>query len=163
MLSLADIISQKEIVSISAIGDGLIVIEAKEKSGTMITVRYALDYGKDIAAVPGPIFWEKSSGCNVLIRDGAHIISNISDLYEIFKIKRKIFPENAVQEKCVDLFKDPDKYKVFSFIRSKPRNVDEIVNGINIDLVELYKILFELEYLDVIEMQNGNLYQLKTV
>ncbi len=51
----------------------------------MITVKYALDYGKDIAAaVPGPIFWDKSMGCNKLIRDGAHIISEIKDLYDIF-------------------------------------------------------------------------------
>jgi len=52
---------------ISALGDGLIVVEAKEKSGTMITVKYALDYGKDIAAVPGPIFWEKSTGNDVIM------------------------------------------------------------------------------------------------
>lgn len=149
---------------ISAIGDGLIVVEAKEKSGTMITVKYALDFGKDIAAVPGPIFWEKSSGCNKLIKDGAAIISSISDLYEIFNIDHRNCGDKTIEQiKYGNLFSDPNKYKVFSFIKSKPSNVDEIINSVEIDLVELYKILFELEYLNIIEVQNGNLYHVKAV
>ena len=93
---------------ISAIGDGLIVIEAKEKSGTGITVKYSLDYGKDVAAVPGPIFWEKSNGCNKLIRDGAYMISEISDLYDIFKLNKNSVENNYVH-KYENLFKDSKK------------------------------------------------------
>lgn len=147
---------------IGALGDGLIVIEAKERSGTMITVRYALEYGKDIAAVPGPIFWEKSVGCNKLIKDGAYIISEIKDLYEIFKLNNN-GKNNLSSDMYTDLFKDPCKYKVFSIIKGKPSNVDEIVNETGIQVVELYKILFELEYLNIIESFSGNFYRLKAM
>lgn len=145
---------------ISALGDGLVVVEAKERSGTMITVKYALDYGKDIAAVPGPIFWEKSNGCNKLIKDGAHIISEINDLYDIFKLKKTNGFKNQDYDK---LLSDPNKYKVFSFIRKKPSNIDEIANETGLEVVKLYKILFELEDLDIIESISGNSYQLKVI
>lgn len=147
---------------ISALGDGLIVVEAKEKSGTMITVKYALDYGKDIAAVPGPIFWEKSTGCNKLIKDGAYIISEIKDLYEIFKLDNKS-NDSVDGETYMSLFNDPCKYKVFSFIKKKPSNIDEIVNETGIEVVKLYKILFELENLNIIESSGGNFYRSKVV
>lgn len=147
---------------ISALGDGLIVVEAKEKSGTMITVKYALDYGKDIAAVPGPIFWEKSTGCNKLIKDGAYIISDIKDLYDIFKLDNQR-NDNVDVETHISLFNDPCKYKVFSFIKKKPSNIDEIVNETGIEVVKLYKILFELENLNIIESSGGNFYRVKVV
>lgn len=146
---------------ISAIGDGLIVVEAREKSGTMITVKYALDYGKDIAAVPGPIFWDKSMGCNKLIRDGAHIISEIKDLYDIFKLNSNTTSINYGNHE--KLLSDPFKYKVFSLIKKKPSNIDEIANETGISVVDIYKILFELENLNIIEASVGNFYQLKVI
>ncbi len=146
---------------ISALGDGLIVIEAKERSGTMITVKFALDYGKDIAAVPGPIFWEKSTGCNKLIKDGAYIISEIKDLYEIFKLGDGDMKKGS--RDYSSLLSDPSKYKVFSLIKKKPSNIDEIANETGIEVVKLYKILFELEDLDIIEETGGNFYQLKAM
>lgn len=147
---------------ISALGDGLIVIEAKEKSGTMITVKYALDYGKDIAAVPGPIFWEKSRGCNKLIKDGAYIISEVSDLYEIFRLESQK-SERIDKNKYSKLFEDPSKFKVFNLIKNKPSNVDEIVNETGIQIVDLYKILFELENMNIIEGFSGNFYRVKAM
>ena len=146
---------------IAALGNGLIVVEAKEKSGTMITVKYALDYGKDIAAIPGPIFWQTSLGCNKIIKDGAFIISEINDIYEIFKLKgNKSKTNSSIYKK---LFEDPVKFKVFSMIKNKPCNVDEIANESNIPITQLYKTLFELEYLNLIESSSGNFYQIKSM
>lgn len=144
---------------ISALGDGLIVVEAKERSGTMITVRYALEYGKDIAAVPGPIYWANSKGCNDIIKDGAYIISSIDTLYEIFKLNKS--KKSTLDVKYEKLFNNPSKYKVFSLIKNKPSNIDEIVNFTGIEIVDLYKILFELENLNIIESVGGNVYQAK--
>lgn len=144
---------------ISALGDGLIVVEAKERSGTMITVKYALEYGKDIAAVPGPIYWANSKGCNDIIKDGAYIISSIDTLYEIFKLNNAT--KSTPDVKYEKLFNDPFKYKVFSFIKNKPSNIDEIINATGIQIIDLYKILFELENLNIIESSGGNVYQAK--
>lgn len=65
---------------ISALGDALLVADAKFKSGTQITVRYALEQGKDIFSIPHSIFEE--SFCNLLIKEGAKPIFNGNDIIE---------------------------------------------------------------------------------
>lgn len=67
---------------ISGLSNGIIVVEAKERSGALITVDYGLDQGKEIFAVPGNINSKNSIGTNKLIQDGAKIVTKISDVYE---------------------------------------------------------------------------------
>lgn len=56
-----------------------IVVEAGEKSGSLITAMCAADAGRSVAAIPGPIDSPQSAGCNQLLRDGAHVIASIDD------------------------------------------------------------------------------------
>lgn len=65
---------------ISGISDGVLVVEAKEKSGTMITVDFALEQGKDIYAIPGSIYNENNIGTNNLIKEGAILVTKIEDI-----------------------------------------------------------------------------------
>ena len=67
---------------ISGMSDGVIVVEAREKSGTLITVDFALDQGKNIYAIPGNIDNQNSYGTNALIKEGAKSITNIKDVLE---------------------------------------------------------------------------------
>ncbi len=67
---------------ISGLSNGVIVVEAREKSGTLITVDYALEQGKNIYAVPGNINNPNAYGTNNLIKEGAKIITNIEDILE---------------------------------------------------------------------------------
>lgn len=67
---------------VSGISEGVVVIEAAKRSGTLITSDYALDQGKDVFAVPGPIFSQKSQGTNELIQQGAKLIQTIEDILE---------------------------------------------------------------------------------
>lgn len=58
------------------------VIEAKEKSGSLITVDFALEQGKDVYAVPGNITSLNSIGTNQIIKEGAKVVTNVSDILE---------------------------------------------------------------------------------
>ncbi len=72
---------------VSGLANGVLVIEAKERSGTLITCDYALDQGKDIFVVPNNIFDQNSIGTNNLIKQGAKLVTNINDILESFKLK----------------------------------------------------------------------------
>ena len=65
---------------ISGISKGVIVIEAKRKSGTLLTLDFALDQGKDIYAVPGNINSINSVGTNDLIKQGAKLVTNFEEI-----------------------------------------------------------------------------------
>lgn len=65
---------------ISALSDGIIVVEAKEKSGTLNTVDFALDQGKDVFVIPGNITSSNSIGTNELIKQGAKCITDVRDI-----------------------------------------------------------------------------------
>ncbi|UXX82485.1 DNA-processing protein DprA [Roseovarius pelagicus] len=67
---------------ISGIAQAVVIIEAAAKSGSLITARNALDQGRDVMAVPGHPFDARTAGCNMLIRDGARLVRNATDVIE---------------------------------------------------------------------------------
>ena len=73
---------------ISGISDIVVVVEAKEKSGSLITVEWALEQGKNIMAVPGRVGDKLSSGCNRLIKTGAGIVTSEKDILHELRILR---------------------------------------------------------------------------
>lgn len=97
----------------AALSDAVLIIEAEEKSGTLVTGRQALELGRDIGAVPGDIFAPTSVGPLSLIRDGATPISSPEDLRRLLNLpekepKEKVFLELSAHEKIImDLLREP--------------------------------------------------------
>ncbi|MBQ3336638.1 MAG: DNA-processing protein DprA [Selenomonadaceae bacterium] len=79
---------------IAGLSRGVIVVEAGKKSGALITSTYAGEYGRDVFAIPGEIYAERSEGCNELIRDGATLIKSAQDVLDEYGIEvgKKIKP-----------------------------------------------------------------------
>lgn len=67
---------------ISGLSRAVVVIEASDQSGSLITARSALDQGRDVLAVPGGVLSGRSRGCHALIRDGARIVDSVADVLE---------------------------------------------------------------------------------
>lgn len=68
----------------------VVIVEAKIKSGSLITADYALEQGKDIYAVPGRMYDALSEGCNNLIRQGAGIISDVDEFLKELELQGEI-------------------------------------------------------------------------
>lgn len=134
---------------ISGISEKLIVVEASDKSGSLITVNFALESGKDIMAIPGPVINGNSSGCNKLIRDGAKPFTEIEDLYDFLNIDIK------AKEK---LAKNSYKELLIREINSEPKHLDDIIKSVNVDRRVLFELLFEMQNRNEIICLPGNYY-----
>lgn len=97
----------------AALSDAVLIIEAEEKSGTLITARQALELGRDIGAVPGDVFSPTTAGPHTLIKDGAYPITNGDDLLALLHITKKDSEETIKldltnEEKIIiDLVREP--------------------------------------------------------
>ena len=67
---------------LSGISDGIIVVEAAQKSGALITADLGMEQGKNIFAIPGNIYSDMSRGCHKIIKEGAKLVENIEDILE---------------------------------------------------------------------------------
>ena len=88
---------------ISAMSDLILIIEARAKSGALITADFALQQGKPIACFPGRITDELSAGTNKLIQQGAHPILNTKDIFELIGINQKQ-AQTPVQQTLQELY-----------------------------------------------------------
>jgi DNA processing protein len=107
---------------ISGLSLGTLVVEAGEKSGALITVRFALEQGRDVFAVPGPIFSPKSAGPNQLIRDGAGLVARGQDILEALNLSTAVI-QQEVQAALPD---DPTEAAVMGLVSYEAQHVDEI-------------------------------------
>ncbi|MFT8314730.1 MAG: DNA-processing protein DprA [Clostridium sp.] len=137
---------------ISGLSKITIVIEANLKSGSLITASAALDQGKDVIAVPGSIFSKNSLGTNKLIKDGAFPLTSVEDIFNLLSINysRKI---NTNQKNMNNLEK-----KIYNVINDVPVHIDDIIKLTNIDISQIYELLFEMQLKDEIMCLSGNYY-----
>ncbi|MBU3219908.1 DNA-processing protein DprA [Clostridium algidicarnis] len=137
---------------ISGLSELVIIVEAAERSGTLITANYALLQGKDVMAVPGSYYWKQSRGCNDLIKDGAYIFTGINDILELLGIDKKINNSNKSNEMNLN------KNFLMKFIEDRPIHINEIINKSNIDIKVLYELLFEMQLAEEIICLAGDYY-----
>jgi DNA processing protein len=124
---------------ISGLSRAVVVIEAGEKSGSLITARSALDQGRDVLAVPGNVLSGRNRGAHALLRDGAKIVEDADDILEELGLPEKgavpLFPRGPV----------PDDPVLSSLTPGEPADLDAIAERSGIAPARLLPRLFELE------------------
>lgn len=129
---------------ISGLSDAILVVEAREKSGSLITVEYALEQGKEVFAIPGPVTEDLSRGCNRLIKAGAGLVSSPEDILDFFNVKNKKML--TVHEKNTNSLAKNEKM-LYSCLDFKPKFIEEIVamSGLSIGACTTALLEMELE------------------
>lgn len=127
---------------ISGLSDAILVVEAKEKSGSLITAELGLDQGKEIFAVPGRVTDHLSGGCNRLIQQGAHMAISPNDILEYLGIKCE--KRLIIHEKNVNALAKPEKM-VYACLDFKAKHLEEISDQCRMSISECMGILLELE------------------
>lgn len=140
---------------ISGLSDKIVVVEAKENSGSLITVEWALEQGKDIMAVPGRIGEQLSSGCNRLIKSGAGIVTTAKDILE--ELKYIVFNENN-EDNTEKKPLEKDLALLYSELGLQPKNIYELMNGTGLKYEELVNQLLKLQLMGLIEQTSDSYY-----
>jgi DNA processing protein len=140
---------------ISGMSDGILVIEAKEKSGSLITVDMGLEQGKNIYSLPGRANDLLSTGCNNLIKMGAKLISEPFDIIEEFYPN---YEKSTMDKKKIDNLLETDEKIVYASLDFNPKHVNEIAGETNFSIAELTEILLNLELKNYIKESRKNYY-----
>ncbi len=126
---------------ISGLSLGVVVVEAPEKSGALITVDFAADQGRDVFAVPGMATSSTSAGCNRILRDGARLVRNADDVLEDLRLRTQVEPVEVQQP----LVLDDDERRILNVLTSEPRHIDDVVEASGMVLPQVSGVLLTLE------------------
>lgn len=151
---------------IAGLSAGVLVVEARQQSGSMITANYANDFGREVFAVPGSPYDPRAEGTNKLIKEGACVVRNVGDIID--GLANYVNTVNAFDPK--DYFPTPGplvqglaetKSKVLNLLSTTPIDVDSIVRHTKLSPAYVWDILLELELSGKLERHSGNKVSLK--
>jgi DNA processing protein len=139
---------------IAGLSLGVLVTEAAEDSGSLITAKYATDQGKKVFAVPGPITSPLSAGTAKLLKENAVLVYNVQDILNEIQIKNKIketkakniLPENNEEE------------KIMLVLKNENLGIDEIAKITRIDISKLSGIMIMMEMKGMVKNLGGAVY-----
>ncbi|MBX3050403.1 MAG: DNA-processing protein DprA [Caldilineaceae bacterium] len=126
---------------ISGLSLAVVVIEAGQRSGALITAKFAVEQGRDVFAVPGSILQPSSAGCNALIQDGALPLLSINDLLEQLHLEQVAVQQEARQS----IPADPTERKILAYLSMEPVHLDEIVRESAMPAAQVSSLLAMME------------------
>jgi DNA processing protein len=136
---------------LSGLSRGVVVIEAREKSGALITARFALEQNREVFAVPGSIFSPTSSGPNALIREGAKLTMSAKDILDEFGI---LYQDEARQRADVG-----EVEQTLLVLLEEAHSVDEMKRKLEMQTAEILATLSLLELKGLVRVLGSDIYQ----
>jgi len=153
---------------ISGLARAVVVVEANERSGSLITARHAAEQGREVFAVPANADSATSKGSLQLLRNGARLIRDVDDLLEDLKGIAPITPVPAtkLEKPEATLFApaaqkpelEPTQSRIWELL-VEPKHIDEITRELGLSVVELGRMLMQMEMKKHIRRLPGNLYE----
>ncbi len=144
---------------ISGLSSVLLVVEAKIKSGSLITAKSALEQNREVFAVPGSVFTEQSGGTNLLISKGeAACAMSCEDILTTLGVNCENKKDNALISLPLVSFASEHEEKIYELLKSKALFFDEILSKINLNSVELATSLSMMEINGIIRDLGGGRY-----
>lgn len=146
---------------IAGLSQPVVVAEGEIKSGALITAKLALEMGKDVLAVPGPIDSPQSAGPNSLIKDGAGVVTSVADILDYipqqlrFGLDARYFETPSVTPNKEQDNLSPREREALAAVGDGQASLDQVAEAIGADVPEAAGILFELEVKGFLACENG--------
>lgn len=145
---------------ISGLVQGVVVVEATERSGSLITARLALDQGREVFAVPGRIDSPKSAGTHRLIQQGAHLVHTVSDILEGLSWNTGATladtkPETSDGRSAIAA----QEQKLLDSLDTYPLDIDALICLTGLAIVEIHSLLLQLELKGLVRQLPGQQYE----
>ena len=142
---------------ITGISLGVIVVEASERSGAILTANHAMEQGREIFAVPGRIDSRVSKGCHQLLRDGAKLVESADDVLEELGPLVEAFPQSNGQSirSPAELQLNDQERKVLNEISSDATNVEQLVQSTGLPIHRVLSTISVLEMRRLVKRRSG--------
>jgi len=130
-----------------------VVVEAGEKSGALLTADHAVNQGKDVYAVPGPVNYPSFRGCHGLIKEGASLLEGVEDILEDLGMKAGTV---STKENWIPKDLSPEQESIFAMLSAdKPTQLDDIIRELGIPAATVNSALIDLELSGYIRQMPG--------
>lgn len=147
---------------VSGLSLGVLVVEAPEKSGALITAEFAKKQKRLVFAIPGSPFARNSAGANLLIKQGAYLVENAKDILEVLE-KQTLFASQKRKENTIHSSYGTDSAEeknILEALAYGQLHIDKLAEKTKVEMSELLTLLIELEMRGVVKNIGGGNYLL---
>ncbi|MDB5474223.1 MAG: dprA [Devosia sp.] len=147
---------------VSGLSLGIVVVEAAKRSGSLITARLALEQNRDVFAVPGSPLDPRAEGGNLLIQQGAKLITSVEDIVESLgnadPARSALFDRDWEPDLVPEALPgDDEKSRLLAALSATPVEVDELIRQSGLSVSNMQMLLLELDLAGQIEWSSGQL------
>lgn len=139
---------------ISGLCRGVLVVEAAQRSGSLITAEFALDQGREVFAVPGAVHTEGSQGVNRLLKDGAHLVTGAEDILAVLRPHLPLAPKPHRAPCSIEPLPEPER-TVYDKLGPEPLHIDQLARKCALTPMDLSAILLHLELAGAVQQLPG--------